>query len=119
MEEQFRNCSFRLKTCREENNYTLEDIAKKLNVNRSTVLRWENGEVEKIKSPFLKELSDLYGVNIVWLMGYETSKYTYLNTSSNNIISLDGLTEKDIEYIKQQIEFLKWKNKSNISENNL
>ena len=96
MEEQFKRCSARLKQCREENNFTLEDIAKRINVNKSTVLRWENGEVGKIKSPFLKELADLYKVNIVWLMGYDAEKNVI--TSSTKTLDLSGLSDDDIAY---------------------
>lgn len=110
MEEQFKRCSARLKQCREENNLTLEDVAKKIQVNKSTILRWENGEVGKIKSPFLKELADLYKVNIVWLMGYDAEKNV---TSSNtkSILDLSGLNDSDIDYLKKQIEYLRYKNK--------
>ena len=73
-ENQLTECAKRLKDCREENNYTLEEIGNKIGVHKSTILRWENGETGKIKNPVLKELAELYNVNIVWLMGYDVPK---------------------------------------------
>lgn len=75
-ESQLTECAKRLKECREENHYTLEEIGNKIGVHKSTILRWENGETGKIKNPILKELAELYNVNIVWLMGYDVPKKT-------------------------------------------
>lgn len=81
---QFTECAKRLKECREENHYTLEEIGNKIGVHKSTILRWENGETGKIKNPILKELATLYNVNIVWLMGYEAPKFLYNNTTKSD-----------------------------------
>ena len=53
----------RLKQAREEKGISLEDAGKKVGVNKSTVLRWENGQTEKFKIPTLEILADYYGVN--------------------------------------------------------
>lgn len=100
-------CSKRLKQCREENNFTLEDVGSKIGVHKSTVLRWENGEVGKIKTPIMKELADLYNVNVVWLMGYEAPKELY---DKKILIDVTGLSDDDIDYLKMQIQYLKRKN---------
>lgn len=67
----YEKVSKRLKQARENNNITLEDAGKKVDVHKSTILRWENGETEKIKLPMIKLLADYYNVDPTWLMGYD------------------------------------------------
>jgi len=61
----------RLKQAREKSGKTLEVAGNKVGVHKSTVLRWENGETEKIKIPILETLAMFYNVNPTWLMGYD------------------------------------------------
>ncbi len=67
----FKEVGKRLKEAREKKNITLEQAGKKVDVHKSTVLRWENGKTEKIKLPILETLAQYYNVNPVWLMGYD------------------------------------------------
>lgn len=83
-------CAKRLKECREENHFTLEEIGNKIGVHKSTILRWENGETGKIKSPILKDLADLYNVNVVWLMGYDVPKKV-INMRSKHVVKIPVL----------------------------
>ena len=75
----FEKVGKRLKQAREMNHITLEEAGKKVDVHKSTVLRWENGDTEKIKLPIIEILSNYYNVNPVWLMGYDVPM------NSNNI----------------------------------
>lgn len=65
----------RLKQAREEKNISLEEAGNKVGVNKSTVLRWENGMTEKFKIPTLEILAEFYDVNPSWLMGNDVAKY--------------------------------------------
>lgn len=67
----FEKVGTRLKHARELRHITLEEAGKKVDVHKSTVLRWENGETEKIKLPVIEMLASFYNVNPVWLMGYD------------------------------------------------
>lgn len=67
----FEKVGIRLKQARELRHITLEEAGKKVDVHKSTVLRWENGETEKIKFPVIETLASFYNVNPVWLMGYD------------------------------------------------
>lgn len=67
----FEKVGRRLKEARERNKITLEEAGKKVDVHKSTVLRWENGETEKIKLPILETLADYYNVDPAWLAGYD------------------------------------------------
>ena len=109
----------RLKFARERKNISLESAGKKADVHKSTVLRWENGETEKIKLPILEILAEYYEVNPVWLMGYDVPmKSETTNDSlkdvrmaSYNGVDVEGLSEKEIEEVKQFVEFVRNKNK--------
>ena len=116
----FEKVGQRLKEAREENKITLEEAGKKADVHKSTVLRWENGETEKIKIPIIQILAKYYNVNPVWLMGYDVEKYVN-NTlvkedafkyASHNGIDTEGLDENDIEEINRFVEFIKNKKKN-------
>ena len=104
----FKEISFRLKQSRESNNITLEEAGQKVGVHKSTVLRWENGETEKIKLPVLEALASLYNVNTMWLMGYDVPmKRDYKKDTPD-------LSELIInEYGKDSLMFLEDYNKLN------
>lgn len=79
----FEKVGTRLKQARELNNITLEEAGKMVDVHKSTVLRWENGETEKIKLPVIEILAKHYNVNPVWLMGYDVPMKTTLDKNKN------------------------------------
>lgn len=100
------DCGSRLKSCREENKLTLEEVGKKIGVHKSTISRWEKGEVDKIKLPILQMLADLYGVNVIWLMGHNVPKKKseneiYIDYYSNNIDTFKKILSN---YIKNNDE---------------
>ena len=80
----YNKISNKLKELREEKNYTLEFIAEKLDVNKSTILRWENGETAKIKLPIIEAIAKIFNVSPAWLLGYDVPKYEK-NQKSNAI----------------------------------
>lgn len=67
----FEKVGARLRQARELRHITLEEAGKKVDVHKSTVLRWENGETEKIKLPVIETLASYYNVDTTWLMGYD------------------------------------------------
>lgn len=79
----FEKVGIRLKQARELRHITLEEAGKKVDVHKSTVLRWENGETEKIKFPIIEILASFYNVNPVWLMGYDVPMQRNLEIESN------------------------------------
>lgn len=79
-----------LKKLRKEHNESQNDIAKFLNVDRTTVGKWENNssEPDTIK---MKMLAKHYNVSMDYLLGY-------------NDIKKNTLTEKDKKDIAKQVE---------------
>ena len=101
----FEEVGNRLRQAREEKHITLEEAGAKVGVHKSTVLRWENGETEKIKLPIIKALADYYNVNPVWLMGYDVDKYATKKDTLGNPVSpipLLGSVKAGYNYLAQE-----------------
>lgn len=60
----------RIKISREAASMSLNDVALKLGVNKSTILRYENGETSKVKAPIIEELAAVLRVSPHYLMGW-------------------------------------------------
>lgn len=80
----------RLKSCRIKADKTLEQIGVLLNVHKTTVMRWEKGETERIGLPTIQTLASYYGVNPAWLMGADVSPTdSFVSpTVTDNIVTL-------------------------------
>lgn len=110
----------RMKLARELKKITLEQAGEKVGVHKSTVLRWENGETKKINLTIIESLAQFYSVNPSWLMGYDVPMEREINNTdslkdvrmaSYNGVDIEGLSDKEIEEIKQFVEFVRNKNK--------
>ena len=64
----------RIKDVREDNDYTQNELADKLNVNRSTYANWENGD-KLIPLDILDKISVLFNVPFSYLLNNEPLKY--------------------------------------------
>lgn len=96
----------RLKQAREEKNISLEEAGNKVGVNKTTVMRWENGQTEKFKIPTLETLADFYGVNSLWLIGNDVPKYSLNNIDEigNPVIPVPvlGTVKAGYDYMAQE-----------------
>lgn len=61
----------RLKSLRESHGLTLEQVGDKLGITKSSYLRLEEEDRKRINKDYVKKLADYYGVNPIWLMGYD------------------------------------------------
>lgn len=59
----------RIKYARDLRKSTLEDIAKKVGVTKSTVQRYENGKINSIKIPVVESIAVALNVNPAWIIG--------------------------------------------------
>lgn len=105
----FEKVGKRLKEARERNKITLEEAGKKVDVHKSTVLRWENGKTEKIKLPILETLADYYNVNPAWLAGFDVPMEKNLTTHKvdelgNSVIPIPilGTVKAGYDYLAQE-----------------
>ena len=94
----------RLREIREEHNLTQKQIAKILNVERSTYAGWETGK-DTIPLRRLNKLSDYYKVSIDYLTGLSnvTSKYRVIDLDAKVVgknlrilCKMHNLVQKDI-----------------------
>lgn len=90
----------KIKHMRESKGYTQSDLAKKLNITRSSVNAWEMG-ISVPSTQYIIELASLFSVSTDYLLGVDKT----------STIDISGLTEKDIEIIYSLVEHLKDINK--------
>ena len=60
----------RIKKKREEHGLTMEDLGNKLGVTKSTISKWERGDVDNIKRSYIPKLAEILNVDPAWLMGF-------------------------------------------------
>lgn len=78
----------RIKQLRTTRNMTQADLAKKLNITRSSVNAWEMG-LSTPSTTYIVELAQLFGVSTDYLLGLST----------NSCIDVSTLSEQEIEII--------------------
>ncbi len=61
----------KIKQKRKENGLTLDDIANKVRVAKSTIQRYEAGKITSPKIPVVREIAKALGVSSSWLLGTE------------------------------------------------
>ncbi len=77
-----------LKRLREEKGYSQAQLAKKLNISKSSISKYEsNQSVPSIET--LTRLSLIYGVSLDYLVGIE----------KNKTISVEGLTNRQLDIL--------------------
>ena len=86
----------RIKILREQCGYTQADLAKRLGITRSSVNAWEMG-ISVPSTQYIVELAQTFRVSTDHLLGVD-------NTAT---ISIEGLSEKDIQLIHSIILHLK------------
>lgn len=86
----------RIKQLRSACNMTQADLAKKLNITRSSVNAWEMG-LSTPSTTYIVELSQLFGVSTDYLLGLST----------NSFIDVSTLSEREIEIIYSLVTHFK------------
>ena len=59
----------RISSARSIKGLTLEDVASKVGVAKSTILRYEKGTISKIKLPIIESIAHALGVDPNWIIG--------------------------------------------------
>ena len=77
----------RMETRRLSLGMTMEDVATKIGVAKSTIQRYEKGQIGKIKLPVIESIASVLGVNPDWLIG---------NTENMTIVQRAIPTAKNI-----------------------
>ena len=64
----------RIPAAREEQGLTRKDLAMRIQVSPSTITRYENGKIDKLKMPVIESIAKALGVNPMWLIGKSEHK---------------------------------------------
>ena len=63
--------SKRIKELRTSHKYTMEKLAEKIGVSKSTIAKWENGYVENMRQDNILKLASIFNVPATYIMGYD------------------------------------------------
>lgn len=90
----------RIKQSREDIEITRKELAKRIQVSASTITRYEQGTIQKIKMPIINSIANALSVNPMWIIGrselIRTSEMKK-EWSTSNI----SLTRHEEEFIKK------------------
>lgn len=86
--EDYKLIGKRLMIARKDKDMTIEQVADRINMSKSTISRYENGLVENMNTPILQTLADIYNVNILWLLGKSEVKEINKNDIKKNTNSI-------------------------------
>lgn len=75
----------RIRERRKEINMTADRLANILEVSRSTVFRYENGEIEKVPAPIMMKIASALNTTAAYLMGWEEEKVAPSNLILHNV----------------------------------
>lgn len=64
----------RIKSRRDELDMTLDEVASKVGVSKSTIQRYENGLIGRIKLPVIESIADALWISPDWLIGVSEEK---------------------------------------------
>ncbi|HJA90868.1 MAG TPA: helix-turn-helix domain-containing protein [Candidatus Jeotgalibaca merdavium] len=97
------NVGERIKYRRKELGLNADYLADYLGVSRSTVFRYEKGEIEKLPTEILEKLAEVLHTTPGYLMGWEET------SNDNKIINLfrqlhDSRQKRVIEFTEKQLE---------------
>lgn len=83
----------RIKQKREEMGMTMEELGKKLGVTKSTISKYERGEISQIKRAHVEELSRILHAPADWLMGFDNAKDVTVRYSADGREPVEALVE--------------------------
>ena len=102
----------RIKNAREDKGITLEDLAKTVGLNRSTLSRYETGTIAGIPSDRIEAIADALGVTPAYLMGWDEptdDSYSEIRAELDALrrdptlrvllSASEGLTREDLEMV--------------------
>ena len=91
--------SKRIKELRTKSDMTMEALAKKIGVSKSTIAKWENGYVDNMRQDMIMKLANVFNVSPLYILGYnkeetsreETFKLLYAQLSDEQKTVVDNL----------------------------
>lgn len=109
----------RIRNSRLQQGLSIDDLAHRLGKNRTTIYRYENGDIENLPLGILDSLADALNTTPAYLMGWETKDNTtsikYENTISNDSVDItkwfdeiggNMLNEEECQKVIEYAKFL-------------
>lgn len=99
---------------RERHNWSQIKLGKKLNLDKSTMNKIENG-TRRVSTHELEKIADIFNVSTDYLLGRENKEYE-LPESKGQIVANhmgDSVSEEEMDDILEYIEFIKQKRRKN------
>lgn len=90
----------RIQAARQRANLNKKELAEKIKVADSTIKRYEDGEIKKIKMPIIESIAHATNVNPMWIIGKSESMEIVNYTPEKSTV----LTYKDECDIKKDLE---------------
>lgn len=88
----------RIKERRIELNISVDELAKRLNKNRTTVYRYEKGDIENLPMDILGPLAKALNTTPAYLMGWDSKPNSTINTITDYYrLSTEDLTKGELE----------------------
>lgn len=88
----------RIKARRLELGMTGEALAQKIGVSKTTIYRYENGDIEKIPLNSLEPIANALNTTVAYLIGWEEETPT--PESRDGRVDLKGLDDRTVEIIR-------------------
>ncbi len=91
----------RIKQARKNKNLTLDEVAEKINLNKSTLSRYEKGQINRIKLPIIQALANILDVSPSFLIGIETNLLEQNNDIKKRIHKeLDSMNDEQLNKVE-------------------
>ena len=88
----------RIKERRMELNISVDELAKRLNKNRTTVYRYEKGDIENLPMDILGPLAKALNTTPAYLMGWDSKPNSTIDTITDYYrLSTEVLTKEELE----------------------
>ena len=103
----------RIKDLRKEKSWSQEYVAEKLHISIGALSRYENGLFEPKSLDLVKDFATLYETSTDYLLGNsdirEPIDIDKIQFANNNGLDTTGLDDDEVEELKKQVEYMKWK----------
>lgn len=86
----------RIRTMRIQQGLSIDDLAYRLGKNRTTIYRYENGDIENLPLGILDSLANALNTTPAYLMGWETSE-------NNTYTVYEDTKTTEMEYVSKWI----------------
>ena len=98
----------RIKARRKELHMSADELGKMLGKDRSTIFRYEKGEIENLPLDILKPIADALDVTPAYLMGWEkeSKSISYITKTSDMEIVIETFSSLNDEGKKRALDYM-------------